>query len=525
MTITLKKRFTAIAVALLLVIASIVTVNGFRVGKPAALSAGYCNDGQTTDVYYFSDSAPIFVEGVPEHILDKTFYDIHRGLSVAEFEFLVYGGYFMGFDDYYPRAVVVIQLATIKPSEQTLNDLFYCLHYQNCLVMFLSPFRNEYVNLNCDKSIPCPLDDYDLFLRLSVRSMYYGNEIIIDPNSHNAPGDNPDDPGTGSTPEIGSDPIPDIIHDKCPDGKAIPDNTVLFLDGRLLGIFDDCDNLDIRNAYMYSRSFRRLLAYMRYGYDKYDYNPCEELIYDYLWDAYTDLAVFREYEITLNKWDINSTISAWEKLNSCGAADRWNDFWFAYNSFYYDDRYDEVYSEFYDSYMYIIGECYYSEYVSYFIPKNMHIYAHAYEYTYFSAFELDDNGSGASFGCVRYDFIDCTDFLSKVARPIDYIYAIGIYPLKQEYYDFLYNFQKYVANNRVNLGLDQVFSNGVTVFLWSEVSFPEGPEGPYGPDGLVVVTLQGLKEFYGYDELIYDYYYWLDQFLKGLSNLIENLYI
>ncbi|MDE6029584.1 MAG: hypothetical protein K2F90_04615 [Clostridiales bacterium] len=530
MSRTLKKRFAAIIMAFLLVFMAMATVCGLKTDKADALSIDYADHYGYQEVYYFSDSRPAFNE-----YFNDAFFDIHSYISVEEFEFMVYGGYFMGFDYDYTRAVVIIQLATIKPSEQTLNDLFYCLHYQNCKVMFLTPFMSEYGNLECDFTLLCYLDNYDLFLRNSVAVMCGGYESVkysTEQNSILAQVDNNANIystyGSSNTepqplPEPPSQPEPSEPSHSRPngDGNSVPDNTILFLDRQLCNY---AYYMDIRQCYMYSRAFRRLLGYMRdYGYDNYEYNDCERAIYDDLWGAYAHLPFFEEYGITPNCYNIYETIETWNRLWEYGLTQSLYDFWYAYNSYDLNMQYEEYYAEFYNSYLQAIGEYYYSDYVDYFNERNIHVFAHAQGTTYYSLFEIN---SSDAYECTEYVFDTYNEFLGFAFNisPTDYIYAIAINitdsyigRLDEDYYTLLITLQNYIDDNKNEEAVKdyEIYSQGVTIFFWGDFI--------WDPNGLRLDTAQGLKDYFG-QENGYDYDYWFMMFLEYLNELLNQLW-
>lgn len=142
---TLKKRL-AIVLSLILFMTGIFAMGGIAASKKAdALSPNYYG-GDT--VYYFSDSTPILNDNEVRSVAGNmdVVYDIQSLISSQRLAYLVYTGYFWGFDDS-SNTVVIVEIKAMKPDSHTLRDLFACLQYQNCKVIFISAYE-EYSGFN-----------------------------------------------------------------------------------------------------------------------------------------------------------------------------------------------------------------------------------------------------------------------------------------------------------------------------------------------------------------------------------------
>lgn len=497
----LKKGLAVVVAVFLLVFAGMVVVSGLGINKAHALE----DFPLETKVYYFTDSEPTFGDEIyriakPSEVV----YDRRELISEQEFEFMVYGGYFWGFSSRYMRVVVVVQLATIKPSYQTLYDLFTCINAQNCPSIFLTPDSSEYQDLPCDEVLLCTSDKYDAFLRNSVKSMCMG---------------------LGSTDFKKASDSDDSSEGHEYNGNPMQDNTTLFLDGRMADIyFAAVNGWDIRQAYMNSRTFRRLLGYMRYHVGDAE-NECETEIYDYLGHAYCDV-ILDGYGYNLgyeqlfgSQRNIGACMGLWAQMD-LRDPDLLYYFWQAYTTGSSNTQYAETFGKFREEYLYIIGESYVSAFVDYYKGSNINILAHADDGTYYSLLELGDDVS--EYNCKKYEFVDYEDFLSKADDennflPIDYLYAIGYNFLKSDFYTYLYEFQQYVKKvvTGENAGFEGLNAQDLMVFIW--------PIDPivFGPDGLEIVTSEELSGYFVGSE--YDYQRWLTLFLDILSRLINSL--
>lgn len=264
------KTSTGKIICLVLILAILMTCSVLllqNVDKTYALDERYPAPIGGDNVYYFSDSTPSR-KTVMDSLGIYVFYDVHSYISPQEFAFLVYSGYFWGFDntDYY-TTVAIIEIKTFMPDESVLVALFQCLQAQNVRVMFINPHIDEY-SLDV-QAMSCSLDMYDLFLKSSFESM------------------------------MG-------------EGDSIQDGTTLLIDGRFIGFYPQTDDYGLESACFNSRVLRRIMYYLS---SEFDASFFELGLYEEIWEYYSN--TFYE-EAGIEDLNFGATmdeyLEAWRKI-------------------------------------------------------------------------------------------------------------------------------------------------------------------------------------------------------------------
>lgn len=245
--------------------------------KVNALSPDYPKiNTPMTNIYYFSDSAPAFSEILDSYIGLNVTYDIQYLLTPQELTYMLYSGYFWGFNQRNMN-IVIIEIKTIKPDPMILENLFECLKLQGCKVMFISPYQPEFGDLSfADVSMPCNMDKYSRFLKNAIKTMLNANGIL--------------------------------------------ENTTILIDGRFIGIDGVSELYDIAELCAASSTLRRLLLYMFYNCNTAQEKNFEKDMYEEIWDLSQDILGNNRshYNYFYDSTNISDYVDFWKELYTNG---------------------------------------------------------------------------------------------------------------------------------------------------------------------------------------------------------------
>ena len=466
---TLKKRL-AIVLSLILFMTGIFAMGGIAASKKAdALSPNYYG-GDT--VYYFSDSTPILNDNEVRSVAGNmdVVYDIQSLISSQRLAYLVYTGYFWGFDDS-SNTVVIVEIKAMKPDSYTLRDLFACLQYQNCKVIFISAYEEyeyddpglfmEFVNW----FMPCNKDKFGRFLDYSIIDMARQNVGY-------------------SFGDFGD--WAEIWYNN--DWSDIWAETCILLDGRFIGIYDSYINYDAKSSLAYSTFLQRMILDMRYGPFEDERADFEFNMYRKLWQFYADYY--------LAEWGYNSDYS---EIDIWQLMEIWRDSGFNYEDFFlnYGEEYQEYYRDVVWNYFAEGGDEGFEGIFNVFFERNTHILVHIP----YSDLFWDITNSAENTEDFIYEFTDVEtlyEYFGEVR-----LYAMGIWILDGSFYDFLLNAQQYLSN----------YGSKLPIYIWERDPIIWGGD-------LEIITSDNLFSDYDLSDE-YDEEYLKDTLL-GL--LIEAIY-
>ncbi len=461
----LKKRLIVVVMSLVLFVTGIFTIGGIESKKADALSPDY-NERDT--VYYFSDSSPILDLGKSFGNMD-VIYDIQPLISSQRLAYLVYTGYFWGFDDS-ANTVVIVEIKTMMPDPYTLRDLFTCLQRQNCKVLFVSAYEeSEYADSSfmgyVNEFMHCNKDKYARFLDYSIIDMARQN--------------------VGYTFEDFSD-WPEIWDSY--SWQETWADTCILLDGRLIGINDAFNNYSAKDVLAYSTFFQRMVLDMRYGLYDDDKADFEFNIYRDLWQFYTENYLDQwGYDLDYSKVNIEQLMGIWQENGF-----RYEDF-FSYCGEEYREYYQEV------IWNHFTGDGESDGIFNSFIERNTHILVHLpYSNLYWDIIHGKD-----STGESTYAFNNVTELFETFENEEIRLYAMGIWLLDDDFYDFLLNAQVYLKKDEKKL----------PVYIWVR-------DPIFWEDGLEIITSDQLFSDYGLSDE-YDEEYLKDTLLGLLIELIR----
>lgn len=173
---TRKRQFIVVLMSLLFFVTGIFAVSGIQSTKAHALTPDYSHE---EGIYYFYDSSPSFSESESQAIAGpnlKVTYDKKPLVSEQELAYLLYTGYFWGFPGS-GNVTVVIDIKTIVPQLDLLEELFTCLKQQNCKVIYITAASAETYHIYVDKLSSCT----DVIFRESEDDFaYFFEKSIID---------------------------------------------------------------------------------------------------------------------------------------------------------------------------------------------------------------------------------------------------------------------------------------------------------------------------------------------------------
>ncbi len=166
-----KNKLLTTLLALMLVSTSIIYHGNSNAVKANALSPDYNLDQAI--IYYFCDAVPSFENALSNITIGyPIIYDTKYALTAGELEYMLYSGYFWGFNEYVDN-IVIFELKTMKPDYHVLEEIFKCFHMQNCKVMFISPYYMDYSDITyIDVSMECNFDSFMRFWKKCVRGIY-----------------------------------------------------------------------------------------------------------------------------------------------------------------------------------------------------------------------------------------------------------------------------------------------------------------------------------------------------------------
>lgn len=447
MTISIRKKLSSIALALLFAVTCFFAVVGAS-SKPAKAISPYLPPDVYGNVYYFCDSTPSFdvVAG------NEVIYDAPGIVTSKELEFLLYTGYFWGLEEL-GVDIALIEINTFEPERNVLESLFECLKAQNCKTMFISPYVNSYGELYCvDVSMQCNSDEYVGFIYNNMVQMSY-------------------------------------------TGAFSGGNTTILLDRRFVTWHDIYDADDLAELFLTSPTMRRILYYA-IGFVGGNISTFESNLYGRLWEIYQNSFLHDYGYDNLNYFngynDIGSYIDAWQDIEEQdpGAVIRfWRDIGLHFNG-------EE--SEIFDNAIDAVNERY-MDLVAPLKNKNIRILSHIYENTYLDIVNCQVD--------VLYNYLDVVGEPEYGVRA----YAMGICPMDGYYDHLLDNTQKRIEHVFDNPKKVQVKIDGeikevdcryplptLPVYLWGISSWELSNYG----NGLKVITADMLYDYFSSEEKI-----------------------
>ncbi len=428
-----KKRVTSLFMALILLITGFVSVRSLSDSKTYAVPIEYNN------VYYFSDSTPAFSE-LADSLAGNVTYDQKYLASPQALAYLLYSGYFWGFNcgmndipiDY---NLAIIELKTIKPDAKTLENLFTVLRRQDCKVMFISPYIDEYGSLGDIETIKCNMDPYTAYLYYCVKSMM--------PESY------------------------------------FQGATTLLIDGRFFGIYGPMTDYDLPARCLEYAALERMLLYISQWCDSDKEMEFEKEIYKELWQYFYDNKMHEfGYNLTYfdNKdTDIEQYITMWNSF-----CEQDSNFWrnFHYNN---SEEITKCYNE--------AGELYFANLIGN-LDSSITILAHVSGTRYLNIIDSVMDPISAPY---EYTFTSYTEiFLDDENKSrVDYFYSMGIWYLDGYFYEMLKDIEK------ANLDAKQGPVGTVYGAVWHPVYIWPVDEITWSDNGLKIATAEMLMESFG----------------------------
>lgn len=407
-----KNFFVSVVMAVMMLFSSVVSFGGINKKEANALSPDYPENAGISTVYYFSDSTPAFQNIVQGYIGLNVFVDVQPLLTPQELAYMLYSGYFWGFDQTVTN-IVIIELKTMMPDPEVLMNLFECLDMQGCKVMFISPYQPDFTDYYefVDSSMACNHDKYSRYLKNSIRSML-------------------DEYGT------------------------LRYGTTILLDGRFIGINGVLGTNDLTELCASSATLRRLLHYLYYNADTGAEADFEEYLYRGMWQSYKQFMYGLGFDIDLDYFGSDKGISdyfdVWQSIDYENRKTQINDF--RHND---GEEYLEAYAQ--------QAEIYYSNIAADLRGNfDLHIAAHISGNSYVDIMNMTSSSN-------VYTFNTYADVLS--AFPLDaphYIYSMGIWPLNSAFFNLLYNIQKMMPNEAAYSNVER------RPYIWSETPIPSG---------------------------------------------------
>lgn len=462
-------------------------------------------------LYYFSDSTPnaeYYAEatraGIPQTIIDTRY-----GLTEQELAYLLYSGYFWGFEDD-NKNVVVLEFKTMYVSPSLLENLCYCLKQQGCHVMLLTPYYYSSIE-NCDSIRFVEYDELNRFFK-------------------------------------------DSVIDMLDDNGQLRNKTSILIDGRFFNLNSlGEDGFDVVAACKDEMTplLSRLLMYMYYGrtvvrdengecVDSY-YNEsifARELYVD-LWDLFKEYYM-DEYAYTLNYFEddvveMDSYLEMWREIyEERTAANR-----FLNN--YYDD-YSEVHQYDFD----VLVNTYYATIIkSLYNIKQAHVFAHVTGNTYIDILNLtnesdyDDIIVGGiinepepniytltNFNCFQDLFVSTTQYIGQYDYEINYLYAMTIYSMKNEFYQLCFDIQESLDETSLDESfLSFLFRCGIIndfpIYIYAVDPLQTGPNGLRIKTHTQLRAMQNEEDTFLPDYKAEESYYREDDLMDFYQELIE----
>lgn len=415
---TISKKFTALFLALAMILSLFVAFGGLKKEKVYALADEYPPMQSGVDnVYYFSDSSPsrqTVVDGLGEVSIT---YDTHYLITPQEFNFLVFTGHFWELtcnED--ANVLAIFEFKTMKPDRLILLNLFNFLIRKGVKVMLLTPFIEEYaieeeaeiVNPDYYDSMYCNIDEYSLFLRNSF----------------------------------------DYMIDNC---GGFQNDTTLLVDGRYAGITSSLTEYNLGELCYNSPTLRRIVNYIKFGYTTEDELIFEEDLFRDLWQLYYDtyfdpfISELPDYfsDLSVSMDDFYGTWLAMkanpERLNQESVAQ-------------YNQNYEQEFEEYYTG---LAEELY---------GNNIHILLNVESNKYVDLLATLPTA------------LTITNYVGvfNATPDIEYLFALAIWPWLTEYRALLGDIYDHLAN------IYNDYSSNITqlpIFLWSDEEIPLDPNG------------------------------------------------
>jgi hypothetical protein len=456
--------------------------NDVAIQGDAALKSNNTN----ATLYYFSDSTPYFSDVITADTVycNYVYYDVHPLITEQELAFLIYSGYFWGFNET-TITTVIIEIKTMKPDQDLLEQLFKCIESQQRKVLFICPYIYSMgydvgTGEGSFTAMPCNFDRYSVFIDHSIR---YMNDADV--------------------------------------GNTLSPSTI-FIDGRLFGLDSIQEEYNLLD-YWASSTVRRIFYDIAYNViDDDSEKPIPDgNIFEKLWTYYckSDFIDSATGGCTLKYFDdfpdIDDYIKMWEKIEQT-VGYYGNGYGYSGSAYEQLELFKE---EMTNAFKGFVGEYYKELLVKYFSNENnekIHILAHVAgnEYIDLTKYLDSDNSTEDSltdesnfFKADVYNFSTLNEFFDVAEMNqfnLKNIYAIGIYRLKSDFYNFLKKLQDYRDD----------FYMDLPILLWRVDSCVEGED-----DGLRVILDDEIINYYEDDFPFFDEDWLKELFKKTLQNL------
>lgn len=421
---------------------------------------------------------------------------------------MLYSGYFWGFTS---PCMVVLELKAMKPPITLLENLIKCFRMQDCGVILITPYLSNYGSM---VSTDGDVDDYtfDDYTFDYISGVTYDKYALFI-----------------------SDMVLEILID-AGYSHQVKDKTTVFMDGRIAGFDGVPLSYDMVDTCMYQKGFARLLNYIYYGltFELDDENNISNIYFDEenfmkplfidLWDEYmTSSADLNPEELdyfSSEEIDLNDYIDLWNDRLEAG---RGSYHWDYMQDYIYDNNgslelthYNAYYAAYQDFYQGIINNLF---------NRNIHIIAHlgGTKYVDLLSWEVLDSNlitlntytfdSSASFG----DLYRGYSYLEDYTYSLDYVYGMGIWNLKTQFYDFL----KDVQDHWDFVQTEYNILNDFPIYIYEKDPIT------WGDDGLIIQSNSQMREywrnlgFYDYgDGTVID----APSVLEDLETLIMNFF-
>lgn len=382
------KRTRNFVVALLFTLLTLFPGFMPKTREAKALSSDYFLYSDYNNVYYFSDSTPAFKDIYEANFTSVPItYDIHPLMTNQELAFLLYSGYFWGFN----RSVnnmVIIEIKSAMPDPVVLQNLFACLHEQGCKVFFISSYISELgdtdITQYADASLLCNMDKYSRYLKNAVKGM------------------------------LGDDGL-------------LRDGTSVLMSGKFFGLQEVNEVPEFAVLCKNSPTLRRLLLNMYYNCDKYSEPIFEETLYKQLWQTFKSLFFGGAgWDIDLDYFsdpDMSTYIENWRYIEDRSMCSPWE---------YYASQ--DEYQDFQTAFTTEIG-VYYGNIADQLRDRDIHLLANVKASQYV---DLLDYEPGSVIG---YTFEDYENVYGYFSFGTHYFYSMGITSLTKEFKKLLENIQ------------------------------------------------------------------------------------
>lgn len=440
------KKFSCFLVAIALAATTLFALAGSNESsglKAEALSPSFIPP-YVQDVYYFSDSDPIFEEELDATNLDVV-YDVHQLISSCELEYLAFTGYFWGFNQN-DNLLFILQLSTSKVSPVVVETILYCVKQQGAHTLLITPYTEDYTECySADDVLDCSFDKYAKYLRNVV------NGIMME------------------------------------SGHSDLSFFTLFIDGRMVGLDDATQPYNLVELCKNSPTLRRLFLQIFSTNDQTADYTHEDDLYLELWDVYNTAFLNQlSYDFdAMSHSNIDDFIDMWSELDTTSES--------SINAA--QENFDEA-----------CGAVYDFIYASYYLPRiaqirldHSHMFAHISNNSYVDLTSVSFSNINAvgTYNPSDLDYYTFNNFLDVIAPGglnADYSYlgqhlfAMSLWYMPQAYYNFASNLQENWA--ATSMPVNEITPT-LPVYIWEIDPIIDSDTG------LIVLLSEHMDYLYG----------------------------